>query len=161
LYGPVLRQKKFDDVEEFIKKYINKIEPAQRQYVLAYNTARLEFEKGNYTEALEILGKSGSIKNIFYKAAIKHLTLMIYYELKWFVPAAGLLDAYRHFVRTDKLIPEAYKTTYISFMNYFSRLLKINDNPENNTFEISELISELKSTSQLWLLKKAQELAIK
>ncbi len=120
--------------------------------------ARLEFERNNYQEALEELGKSGPIKNVFYKANIKQLTLMIYYELKWFVPAADLLDAYRHFVRTDKLLPEVYKTSFNSFINYFNRLLKINNNSENYAFEISQLISELKPTSQIWLLNKATEL---
>lgn len=143
---------------EFMKKFISRIEPDKRQYVLAYNTACVEFEKGNYAEALEKLGKSGPIKNVIYKAAIKQLNLMIYYELHEFVPAADLLDAYRHFIRTDKLLPEFYITKCNSFIDYYNTLLKMNDNPENNSFEISELISELKSTSQAWLLKKAKEL---
>ena len=83
---------------------------------------------------------------------------MIYYELKWFVPAAELLDSYRHFVRTDKLLPETYIQRCNTFINYFNRLLKINDSIENKVFEISEMITELKSTSQNWLLKKALEL---
>lgn len=153
-----LRASEFEWVEEFIKKHISKIESAKRQYVLAYNSARLEFEKGNYSKALEKLGESGSIKNIYYKAAVKHLTLMLYYDLHWFVPAADLLDAYRHFIRTDKLLPETHKTQCSAFINYFNRLLKINDNIGNNTLELSKLISELKSTSQEWLLKKALEL---
>jgi hypothetical protein len=46
------------------------------------------------------------------------------------------------------------------FINYYSRLLKINDNVKSSGFEISELISELKSASQTWLLKKANELEV-
>jgi len=147
-----------DWLEDFIKKFKNRIEPDKRQYVLAYCNAVLEFKRGNYSGALEKLGNSGPIKNVFYKAAIKQLTIMNYFELKWFVPAAELLDAYRHFVRTDKLLPETYIQRCNAFINFFNRLLKINDNIENKVFEISELISELKSTSQTWLLKKALEL---
>jgi hypothetical protein len=154
-----IQTNELDWLEEFIKKYKNRIEPDKRQYVLAYSSASLEFAKGNFSEALEILGRSGSIKNVIYKAAIKQLSLMIYYELKWFAPAADLLNAYRHFIRTDKLLPEMYITKSNSFINYFNRLLKINDNTGNNEFEISELISELESTQQIWLLKKAEELA--
>ena len=105
--------------------------------------------------------KKPETENVFYKAAIKQLTLMIYYELQWVVPAAELLDAYRHFIRTDKLLPKTHITKCNLFINYFNRLLKLNDNSENNTFEISKLISELKQTPQIWLLKKAQELEIK
>lgn len=148
----------FDWTEAFIKKYMNKIEPDKRQYIFAFNEARLEFEKGNYTQALEQLGKSGPIKNVFYKTNVKQLTLMIYYELHWFVPAADLLDAFRHFIRTDKLLPELYKTQYVLFLNFYNRLLKINDSLENNSFELRQLISELKETSQSWLIKKALEL---
>lgn len=145
-------------LEEFIKKFTNRIEPDKRQYVLAYCNAVIEFKKRNFQSSIEKLGKSGPIKNVYYKAAIKQLTLMNYYELKWFFPAAELLDAYRHFVKTDKLLPETYIQRCNSFINYFNRLLKINDNPQQNVFEISELIDELKSTSQTWLLKKALEL---
>jgi len=152
-----IQSKELNWLEEFLKKFINRIEPDKRVYVMAFSQASLEFERGNYSEALEKLGKTGAIKNVIYKAAIKQLTLMIYYELKWFVPAYDLLDAYRHFIRTDKLLPEIYITKANSFINYYFRLLKLNDNP-NNDFEITNLISELKSSSQFWLLKKAQEL---
>lgn len=144
-------------IEKFIKDYINKIEPDKRQYVLAYNKAVIEFTRKNFSEALEILGKSGSIKNVFYKAAIKQLTLMIYYELKWFIPAYDLLDAYKHFIKTDKLLPEMYKSKSNLFIKYYAVLLKINENTEDNKFTISKLISELKLTSQEWFLEKAEE----
>lgn len=150
----------FGWLEEFIKKFTNRIEPDKRQYVLAYCNAMIEFKKSNYDQALELLGKSGPIKNVFYKAAIKQLTLMIYYELQLLAPAADMLDAYRHFVRTDKLLPEIYITKCNSFINYYNRLLKINDDTGNNSFEISKLISELESTSFIWILKKARELQI-
>jgi len=153
-----IQTKEFDWLEEFIRKFTNRLEPNKRQYVLAHSSASIEFGKGHYTEALEKLGKSGPIKNVMYKTAIKQLTLMIYYELHWYVPASDLLDAYRHFIRTDKLLPEMYLTKGNSFINYYNRLLKLNDNIENKVFEISQLISELESTSQTWLLEKAQEL---
>lgn len=149
-----------DWIETFIHEFINKIEPDKRQYVLAYNKAALEFTRGNYNEALEILGKSGSIKNAFYKAASKQLSLMIYYELKWIIPSYELLDAYVHFIKTDKLLPEIYMNESNSFIKYYTKLLKIIENTEDNKFDISKLISELKLTSQHWLIKKAEELQI-
>jgi hypothetical protein len=39
-------------------------------------------------------------------------------------------------------------------------LLKLNDDIKSNGHEISKLISDLKSTSQTWLLRKAQELEV-
>ena len=155
-----IRSNELDWLEKFIKKFIDRIEPDKKIYVLAYGTACIEFERGNFNKALEILGKSGPVKNVYYKAAIKQLTLMIYYELQWFVPAADLLDAYRHFIRKDKLLPEIHSTYINSFIDYFNRLIKLNDKPDDNAFEISELLSELKSTSLTWLMKKAQELKL-
>ena len=38
------------------------------------------------------------------------------------------------------------------------QLSKNNNNLEIKNFELSELITELKSSSQIWLLNKAQEL---
>ena len=106
----------------------------------------------------EILGKSGSIKNAFYKAATKQLSLKIYYELKWFAPAYDLLDSYKHFIKTDKLLPEMYITNSNLFIKYYSKLLKIIESRGENKFVVSKLISELKLTSLDWLLKKAEEL---
>lgn len=158
-----IQSNELDWLEEFIKKYISRIEPDKRQYVHAYSIAGVEFEKGNFSGALERLSNCGPIKNVIYKAAIKQLTLMIYYELKWFLAAADLLDAFRHFLRTDKLLPEMYINNCNSFINYFGRLLKLNDNCNKgkDEFEITKLISELKLTSQSWLLKKASDLEIK
>ncbi|MBK8554151.1 MAG: hypothetical protein IPL53_25135 [Ignavibacteria bacterium] len=83
---------------------------------------------------------------------------MIYYELKWFVQASELWDSYVHFVKTNKLLPEMYLNKCNSFIGYFSRLLKLNYKTGNNAYEISKLISELKPTSEKWLLEKAKEL---
>ena len=156
--GMGLRAKDYEWVKGFLKKYLDKIEPDKRNYIFAFNSAWLEFEKGNFTDALEYLGKSGQIKNVFYKAEIKHLTLMIYYELKWFIPAADLLDAFRHFIKTDKLLPEMYVNQNNAFANFYGRLLKLNNQTGNNSFEIAKLVKELRATSQKWLLKKAMEL---
>lgn len=145
-------------LEDFIKMFIDRIEPEKQQYVLAYGIAGLEFERGNFSKALEILDKSGPVKNVYYKAAIKQMILMICYELKRFAEATDLLDAYSHFIRTDKLLPGMYTTKCNEFVNYYNRLLKINDDKEKKVFELSELIKKLKSTSQTWLLKKAMEL---
>lgn len=155
-----IRANELDWLEEFLKKFTCRMEPDKKQYVTAYGIAGIEFEKGNFNKALEILGKSGPIKNVFYKAAIKQLTLMIYYELKWHAQATDLLDAYSHFIRTDKLLPEMYIIRCNEFINFYNRLLKLNDNKGNNIFEVTQLISELKSTSQTWILKKAHDLKL-
>ncbi len=152
-----IRSKELDWLEKFIKKFIDRIEPDKKQYVLAYGTAGIEFEKGNFNKALEILSKSGPVKNVFYKAAIKQLTLMIFYELKWFAQSTDLLDAFSHFIRTDKLLPEMYIIKCNEFINYYNRLLKLNDNKGKNSLDTAELISELEKTSEAWILKKVQE----
>ena len=153
-----IRANELDWLEEFLKKFTGRMEPDKKQYVTAYGIAGIEFEKGNFNKALEILGKSGPIKNVYYKAAIKQLTLMIYYELKWLAQASDLLDAYSHFIRTDKLLPEMYIIRCNEFINFYNRLMKLNDNIGKNIFDVTQLIYELKSTSQTWILKKAQEL---
>jgi hypothetical protein len=153
-----IQLKEYDWLEELIKKIIDRIDPGKRNYVLAYSNAAINFDKGNFSKSLDLLGNSGPIKNVFYKAATKQLTLMIYYELKWFIPASDLLDAYRHFIKTDKLLPEIYISKSNMFIKYYSNLLKINESTGENKFIITKLVSELKLTSQQWLLEKAEEL---
>ena len=154
-----IRSNELEWTEGFIKKFIDRTEPDKKQYVIAYSLACIEFERNNYSGALEKLVKSGPIKNVFYKSAIKQLTIMLYYELEWHVQAAELLDSYVHFVKTNKLLPEMYLTKCNSFIGFFTRLLKLKNKSGNNEFEISKLISELEPTSEKWLLKKAKELS--
>lgn len=152
--------KKYDFTEKFINEYIERIDPEKRQYVYAYNLGKLEFERGDFSKALEKLSGCGQIKNVMYKAAIKQLYLMIYFELKWYIPAADVLDTYRHFIKTDKLLPEMYKSQCSNFINYFSRLLTIITGTDDKNFELEKLINELKSTPFGWLLRKAKESAV-
>jgi len=152
-----IQLKEPERVEEFLKKFSHRIEPEKKQYVLAYGEACVEFEKGNFSNALIKLSGTGPIKNAFYKAAIKQLTLMIYYEQKLFVPAAEASDAFARFIRTDKLLPEMYISRTGTFINFYNRLLKLNDSPVKNKYEISGLISELSFTSFTWLIDKANE----
>ena len=151
--------KEFGFTENFIKKYINKIDPEKRQYVSAYNSAKMEFERGEFKKALEYLKNSGQIKNVMYKAASKQLNLMICYELKMFISAEEHIDAFRHFIKTDKLLPEMYKTQCTDFINFFNRLLKLNDKNKKSIYEKEKLISELKSAPQTWLLNKTLEIS--
>lgn len=150
--------KKHEFIETFIEKYISRIEPDKRQYVLAYNLARLEFEKGNFNEALKQIGQTGQIKNVMYKAAVKQLYIMIYYELKMFQPALDQNEAYRHFANTDKLLPEIYKTQCITFVNYFKRLLHLAESPDSKKIVVQKLIDDLKPTTLQWLKNKADQL---
>ena len=153
-----IRSNEIEWVENFIKKFKDRIEPDKKQYVLAYFLACIEFDRKNFSGALEKLVKSGPIKNVFYKSAIKQMTIMIYYELGWLVQAAELLDSYVHFVKTNKLLPDMYIDKCNSFIGYFSRLLKLKNKAGNNAYEVSKLISELEPTPEKWLLKKAKEL---
>jgi len=69
------------------------------------------------------------------------------------------INAFRHFVKTDKLLPEMYKTQCTDFINFFNRLLKLNDKNKKSIYEKEKLISELKSAPLTWLLNKTLEIS--
>jgi len=68
---------------------------------------------------------------------------MICYELKMFISAEEHIDAFRHFIKTDKLLPEMYKTQCTDFIHFFNRLLKLNDKNKKSIYEKEKLIDQL------------------
>lgn len=52
-----------------------------------------------------------------------------------------------------------YKTQCTDFINFFNRLLKLNDKNKKSIYEKEKLISELKSAPLTWLLNKTLEIS--
>lgn len=150
----------FEWTEDFIKKYY--VELLEDQKDSSYNLcfAFLCFHKEKYDEALNYLSKI-TLEDITYKADVKVLTAMIFFELDSKESLLSHLDSYKHFLNSNKLIPARLKETHSGFVKYLSLLLKTIEKKKKQGIRF--LIMEIKKSDYFvykkWLLKKAEDKA--
>ncbi|CAN5458924.1 hypothetical protein BH10BAC5_BH10BAC5_10270 [soil metagenome] len=155
-----LQLNKVEWTENFIISYIDKLDPVNRNNAYNLNMGRLEFYKGNYVKALELLNKIRNIKHVHYKTEIKILTLMIYYEEGKSHEAVSVIDNYRHFLSNDALIPQIRKIRNNNFIKFVNELIKLKE--ELLEKAIYDLQYDIKNTPNTyekeWLLLKTEQL---
>jgi hypothetical protein len=152
--------KEFDWTEDFINKYKESLSPENRDVVINYSYARLNFVKGKFEEALKYLNSIKAIKHIQFKMPIRNLMLMVYYELSNLNQASYQIDSYRHFLVNNKSSLSDIRFERVSnFLKFFTRLAKIKE--KNNMSELKKLKSDMELTNNVtekpWLTEKIKE----
>lgn len=122
--GMGLKIKAFDWVEQFITEYGERIAPANRESMVSFNRARLEYSRGRYREAMLLLQKA-DYHDLLLHLAAKTLLLKIYYEADELRLLDALLDSMTIFLRRKKIIGY-HKQNYRNIVRYFQKLLALN-----------------------------------
>lgn len=117
-----IRTKNYTWVIEFVKKYSFSVFPQDRENIYYYGKAYLNFNLGNYRDALECINQI-DVNYFVYKADIKNLTLMIYYELGDIEGTLDLIISYKEFIRKNKLIHPERKTRYLNFSKFLEKIV--------------------------------------
>jgi hypothetical protein len=152
---------KFKYAESFIDTYKNKLYPPLKRGTLEISYAVLNLYEKNYDKALKHL--SGlNYENFFDKMKVKALTLMIYYEQGLTEESFSLIDTFKHFLSSYKLLSTYTKERYSSFVRIVNKLIKIKNGKANITPE--ELKIEMRKirpvVHRLWLEEKIGELGV-
>jgi len=121
--------------------------------------ALLNYERGEYGKTLENI-LAINIELVHFKIDVRYLTVKTYYELDYYEQLLSSIDAFRHFLSSDKHISERIVNVYSNFCSLIGRLAKIRlDASFDNLPAIKKEIRDLenKATSE-WLMKKAEEM---
>ena len=113
----------YDWVENFIHEYKDKLEKNYRESAYSFNLARLEYERKNYTRALQLLQKS-EYKDLLLNLGAKTIALKIYYELKEYDLLDSHLDAMTNFIRRKKIIGY-HRENYLKLLYFTKKLLEL------------------------------------
>lgn len=149
--------------EEFLNRYQKGISPAgKKSDTVNFCKAFLNYKLKNYNKALEFFAKT-NFRLFLMKVMVKSYTLRIYYEQKMWDQAFSAIDAFRHYLKKEKLISEDQKSAQYEFMINLSELIKIRiENYGNGKNEklhmLQKQINGMKSNplgSKNWLLEKA------
>jgi hypothetical protein len=151
-----LQLRKTEFAESFINEYSGLLNPDLKQEAVSYCRANINYYKKDYGEALSILSRI-SFRYYQHKLLVKNLTVKIYFEQGIETAFEYQVNAYRNFLKREKVIPSHLKNVIERFIHYTVKLMSLKEPGENyNKLEI-----EIKSspvTEKYWLLEKLAEI---
>lgn len=146
--------------KEIIDKYQNELEPAMKDDMTEFSYARFNFITKNYDEALNHLAKIKGNDDVFFRFAIRDMYIKIYYEAGHYENIYSLIDSYKHFLNSNKLITPDVKARYGIYLNNLNELLKVKANPTKKA--IKQMRENILTTGGFvnkdWIAEKLSEI---
>ncbi len=119
--GDGLIQKEYEWTKKFIEQHKEIIRPERRENAYNYCLATLNYRLKNYDKALKLLAKVKT-EDFYYTLRVKNHFLKIYFETNQFESVLNLVDSFRHFLTSNKSIPDYISTRFISYVNFLGRV---------------------------------------
>lgn len=145
--------------ENFIINFVGKLHPDYREDVSNYSNSRINYEKGNFNEALNFAGRV-KINQITFKLDLKNLIAKIYYDTESTEPLFSLLNSYYQLISNSNSRNEDYLTRHKLFVKYLRNLASLKDLTDSK-IELAVLRQNIEKdnvSSKSWLLKKIDNL---
>ena len=144
---------------DLAEKHIVCLHPENRDNLKNLAYAYLYFLKGEFERSLE----HNSLINtdfFFFKTDVKNLLMKNYYELNYFEEAFSCIDAFKHFLSSNKELPEAFKDFYRTYIKLYEDLIKIKSGKSKKEplFIKKEIEKKAHPSFKQWLSEKANEL---
>lgn len=145
--------------ENFIKNFTGKLHPDFMEDVSNYSISRIQYEKGNYDEALEFAGRV-KINQITFKLDLKNLVAKIYYDTESIEPLYSLLNSYYQLISNSDSRNKDYLSRHKKFVKYLRNLAALRDLTDNKIElgVLKENIEKDNVSAKSWLLKKISNL---
>jgi hypothetical protein len=159
-----LRLNKLEWTKSFIEKYSPLLMPEYRESMYNYSYSWYYFSSGEYGKSLKHLSKVNH-ENYWIKSRSKILQLRLYYELNYVESFFSLYDSLKHYIKSNKEIPEYGKQHDYTFISLLNRLAKIKF-PASGKLTSSEQTANiemearqnLKGQFREWILLKISEI---
>lgn len=140
-----------DWAEDFLGKYLDKVEPEFRDNLFNFSKALIYFNKRKYDESLTYTAKIEQ-KQIIFKLDAKNITSKIYYETKSYENLLPLLDTYRQMITNSEVKNDIFGKSHIAFID---ALKKITLAGKSHAEELAIKVKKTKIiNSKEWLLEK-------
>jgi hypothetical protein len=154
------RLKQYKWVENFIKKYSNKLplDIKEEETNMAY--ARLYFGKKEFSKSLDMSDRINSNNPLYYLDASRN-KLRIFYETLKFEEAFFEIDRIKHYINNNfKKIALPVRKYSKEFLESYNKLLKFRLNPDK--IEIDFFLKNISESETLitknWFIEKTKEL---
>jgi hypothetical protein len=156
----LLTLKKYNEAEDFIRLYKDKLPEEFRENMYYYSCALLSYEKKQFRQALENIMKV-KFDTYSMKYDVWALKIKTQYELDYIEQSFYTFDALKHSIKNDKKSPEWMKKRFSNFLNCFQTVLKLKAGDELDR-SADEIRNEILKSSELiekkWLLEKLESM---
>lgn len=150
--------------EDFMKRFSDGIFPAEeKDNTVNYCLAFLSYRLKEYDKALEYFSKT-NFKLFIMKVMVKSYTLRIFYEKNMHEQTFSAIDAFRHYLKSEKLIAEEQKAAHYEFLKHVTELTKLKlENIKENNIDLDFLRKQIKEMSsnplgaKNWLIEKSEK----
>lgn len=159
--GTALLEKDYEWALSFMEKYRSYLNPEIAENAYRYCRAIYDYRMGKYDAALKALAKV-SLDDFYYQMRVKNHQLKIYYETGNFESALNLIDSFRHFLSTNKFLPEFVRTRFSNYVNFASRILNVRLGGSHAN--LPEIIRDIESLSpenlenKIWLMEQISKI---
>ncbi len=167
IVSAALRVGEYDWTAGFIEKFRHKIVPEHRENAYTYNLASYYYGSNNYDKALQLL-QSVEFTDVYYHLGAKSMLLKMYYDLDEEESLFSLMDAFKIYLRRNKLISDYQRKVHSNLVRYTKKafrlkirmLIQPRSVKENDIQALKQQIEMNKEITSLdWLLKRVEELA--
>ena len=143
-------------VEDFITRQQPFLPENFRASAYAYNLADLAYHRGDYPTALRALGQV-EFSDVFYALGTRRIQLKIYYEQEATEPLLSLIQAFRVYLRRNKLVSAPTRLAYTHFLHIVQQLTRAREG--GHTTSLLSLIATTQPlVDEAWLRKMATAL---
>lgn len=144
--------KEYDWIDDFIEQNNLLIEEQFRTPTIAFNLARLAFDKGQYETALVHL-QSAEYNDLVNILISKMLLIKTYFELQQFSALESQLDAFQQFIRRRE-VSDYHRKNFTSIIRFIRKINAFTGNKaDRQALQLAIQNSPVLSEKE-WLLKK-------
>ncbi len=151
--------REFDWVHDFIEKYQDYLEAADRENIVHFGRAKLFYAEGNYAASMRELALVKE-DDILLNLSSKHTLLKIYFETDEFEPLEFLLDSMGRYIRR-KDVPSNYKMVYESIIRLTKKMSRTNPYNKEQIKSLQQEIAAapaLPPSERAWFFKQVENL---
>jgi len=115
----------YEWAEDFLNRFQNGISPAEeRSNTINYCKGFLAYRLKKYGKALEFFSRT-NFKLFLVKVMVRSYTVRIYYEQDMHEQTLSSIDAFRHYLKSEKMMAEEQKIAHYEFLKYVGELTKL------------------------------------
>ena len=148
--------------ENFINKYSGQLRKEIRKDIYGFASAYILFAKKDYEGSLEKLLHVKPPNKVYF-IHIKHLYIRLYYELGYYDEGLSVIDTYRHYLDSNKVLNQEKKNYFLKICRSYHRLFRLKMNSDKySDFDVTKFMKELDAdvlnNDTKWIFSKLSDL---
>lgn len=160
IFNTAFKLKKLQWLEGFVNSFKNKIHPDYRKDLTAYSMAIINFEKGKFKEAADLLNKI-KMDDFIYEIDARGLQIQVTHHLGNVDAMHYMIDRYKNYLFHHRKMTHEERSSHDNFIKFMLRLVHYMKGEEKinlNTLHTSVAKTRYVLNKE-WVLRKAISLA--